>query len=235
MTINLTDPIFHDENAAREHFEAIRWPNGPFCPHCGSVENITRLQGKSHRPGLHQCNSCRGHFTVTNGSVMERSHIPLTKGYRLSSDGGEQERHLGAPTASGVGNHVQGRLVHVPPHPGGYAGRTSDPARRPRQDRRGGRSISRQARDARATVAWHVRNKMFPVVLVPQCANRAIMAVSRDPKPPPMAVDPSKDGGGYCRLGSRDDYLLSMPDCEPSTHSRVAQYAPYTSECKDVI
>ena len=38
MTIDLTDPIFHDEEAARLHMEAIRWPNGPFCPHCGSVE-----------------------------------------------------------------------------------------------------------------------------------------------------------------------------------------------------
>ena len=79
MTINLTDPIFHDEELARQHMEAIRWPNGPFCPHCGSVDGITRLQGESHRVGLHQCNACRGHFTVTNGSVMERSHIPLTK------------------------------------------------------------------------------------------------------------------------------------------------------------
>ena len=33
---NLTDPIFHDEDKAREHLEAMRWPNGPWCPHCGS-------------------------------------------------------------------------------------------------------------------------------------------------------------------------------------------------------
>lgn len=79
MTADLTNPIFHDEDAARTHMEAVRWPNGPFCPHCGAVECITRLQGKSHRAGLHQCNSCEGHFTVTNGTVMERSHISLAK------------------------------------------------------------------------------------------------------------------------------------------------------------
>ncbi len=79
MTVNLTDPIFHDEDAARAHMESIRWPHGPFCPHCGAVEGITRLAGESHRAGLHQCNACRGHFTVTNGSVMESSHIPLPK------------------------------------------------------------------------------------------------------------------------------------------------------------
>jgi hypothetical protein len=41
MTGDLTDPIFHDEEAARRHFEAIRWPDGPICPHCGSVNNAT--------------------------------------------------------------------------------------------------------------------------------------------------------------------------------------------------
>ena len=78
---NLTDPIFHDEDAAREHLESIRWPNGPYCPHCGNADEaeITKLQGKSHRKGLHVCNECREHFTVTVGSVMERSHIPLHK------------------------------------------------------------------------------------------------------------------------------------------------------------
>jgi transposase-like protein len=77
--MDLTNPIFVDDNAAREHLEAILWPDGPVCPHCGSVENIKRLKGKSHRPGLHQCNSCRGHFTVMVGTVLERSKIPLHK------------------------------------------------------------------------------------------------------------------------------------------------------------
>ncbi len=77
--MNLTDPIFHDDDAARKHLEGLRWPNGAFCTHCGATDGITRLQGKSHRPGLHQCNGCREHFTVTVGSVMERSHIALPK------------------------------------------------------------------------------------------------------------------------------------------------------------
>lgn len=76
---DITNPIFNNENKAREHLESIRWPNGPFCPHCGEAENVTRLEGESHRAGLHQCNSCRGHFTVTNGTVMESSHVPLNK------------------------------------------------------------------------------------------------------------------------------------------------------------
>jgi hypothetical protein len=42
-TMNLTDPIFSDEDAVREHLESIRWPNGPFRPHCGETERVTRL------------------------------------------------------------------------------------------------------------------------------------------------------------------------------------------------
>src|SRR5271169_2939323 len=61
---NLTDPIFTDETKAREHFEAIRWPDGPYCPHCGETERVYRLNGKSHRPGLLHCNACDEAFTV---------------------------------------------------------------------------------------------------------------------------------------------------------------------------
>ncbi len=78
--INLTAPIFHDEDKAREHFEKLGWPDGPFCPHCGETEKVYRIQpGKNIRPGLLHCNSCDGAFTITTGGVMESSHIPLTK------------------------------------------------------------------------------------------------------------------------------------------------------------
>jgi transposase-like protein len=71
--------MFHAEDAARAYFEAQRWPDGkPVCPHCGT-QNVHRLEGKSHRAGLIQCNDCLQAFTVMVGSVMESSHIPLTK------------------------------------------------------------------------------------------------------------------------------------------------------------
>ncbi len=76
---DLSNPIFHDETKAREWLEARIWANGRFCPHCGAVDQSTLLQGKSHRPGLYQCNSCREPFTVTVGTLYERSHIPLNK------------------------------------------------------------------------------------------------------------------------------------------------------------
>lgn len=73
----LDNKIFQDDKAAREHLEAIRWPDGPVCPHCGAVDNIKRLEGKSHRSGLYKCYDCKGQFTVTVGTLFERSKIPL--------------------------------------------------------------------------------------------------------------------------------------------------------------
>jgi transposase-like protein len=84
--MSLSDPIFHNDEAARLHLEAIRWPDGPYCPRCGEAEAVTRLQGKSTAPGLCICRSCRTKFSVTMGTIFERSHIPLSKwmlGFRL--------------------------------------------------------------------------------------------------------------------------------------------------------
>jgi len=77
--LTLSDSIFTDETKAREYLEAQRWPDGPICPHCGVVNKATRLHGKAHRPGLLQCNECREQFSVTVGTLFERSHVPLTK------------------------------------------------------------------------------------------------------------------------------------------------------------
>lgn len=77
--MNLTDPIFTDKDAAREYMERQRWADGVFCPHCGGTEKCKKLTGKSHRAGLYQCGDCRKQFTVTVGTVFERSKVPLNK------------------------------------------------------------------------------------------------------------------------------------------------------------
>jgi transposase-like protein len=96
MTDVANNPIFHDEDAAREHLERVLWPDGVTCPHCGVVrDGITAVNtttarkskkplapGKKHRParkGLYYCNACGEQFTVRVGTVMESSHIPLHK------------------------------------------------------------------------------------------------------------------------------------------------------------
>ena len=70
---------FTDETAARKHLERVRWPDGPICPHCGSIDRAHRIEGKSARPGLWFCAECREQFTVTVGTVFERSKIGLHK------------------------------------------------------------------------------------------------------------------------------------------------------------
>jgi len=74
--MNPSDLQRMSDDQARYSLEQIRWPQGPVCPHCASV-NAIALKGKSCRPGLHKCRDCRGQFTVTIGTIFEDSHIPL--------------------------------------------------------------------------------------------------------------------------------------------------------------
>jgi transposase-like protein len=88
---DLSKPQFHDEAAAREWLERELWPDGPVCSHCGVVNQATLLQRGTRprknqpenkrpaRSGLYQCNACHEPFTVTVGTLYERSHIPLNK------------------------------------------------------------------------------------------------------------------------------------------------------------
>ena len=73
----LTAPHFHDEEAAHAWVEARVWPTGPTCPHCGGVDRIARIKGKTTRAGLWKCYACRKPFTVKVGTVFESSHIKL--------------------------------------------------------------------------------------------------------------------------------------------------------------
>lgn len=98
-------PHFTDENKAREYLEAIRWPNGPFCPHCGSMDGAYRLNGAKHRPGLLKCKDCREQFSVTVGTVFERSKIPLTK-WLLAT-------HLMCSSKKGISSHQISRTLDV--------------------------------------------------------------------------------------------------------------------------
>ena len=98
---DLQNPIFNDLDKAREALELARWPNGPYCPHCGNADEdlIAKVEGvkKSHRAGLYYCNECKGQFTVTVGTVFERSKVPLTKWWLAS--------HLMASSKKGISAH----------------------------------------------------------------------------------------------------------------------------------
>lgn len=77
MAAILNQPHYQDAEKAREYLEALRWPNGPVCPHCGSLGKHLHLTGTKYRPGLHKCADCYEQFTVTVGTVFERSKVPL--------------------------------------------------------------------------------------------------------------------------------------------------------------
>ncbi len=66
-----------DETAAYRWVEAQIWPNGPVCPHCGGVDRISPMKGKSTRIGTYKCYQCRKPFTVKVGTVFEDSHVPM--------------------------------------------------------------------------------------------------------------------------------------------------------------
>lgn len=83
--LNLAEIILRigNEEKARELIESLRWPNGPVCPHCGSSK-VNRLSGRKEsrkpgRKGLLKCGACQKQFTVTVGTIFERSHIPLNQ------------------------------------------------------------------------------------------------------------------------------------------------------------
>jgi len=73
----LSDKHFHNEVAAYSFVEARVWPNGPVCPHCGGVDRISKMGGKSTRIGAYKCYQCRKPFTVKVGTVFEASHVPM--------------------------------------------------------------------------------------------------------------------------------------------------------------
>ncbi len=103
--MNLTDPIFTNKDAAREYLEKTRWAGGVLCPHCKGKDKCTKLAGKKHRPGVYQCGNCRKQFTVTVGTVFERSKVPLNK-WLLAT-------HLMAASKKGISAHQLHREIGV--------------------------------------------------------------------------------------------------------------------------
>lgn len=96
---------FHDEEAAFAYLESKVWPTGPVCPHCGGVDRISKMKGKSTRVGVYKCYQCRKPFRVTVGTVFEASHVPL----RLWL----QAVHLMASSKKGISSNQLHRVLGV--------------------------------------------------------------------------------------------------------------------------
>jgi transposase-like protein len=98
-------PAFTNDALAREAIERLLWPNGPVCPHCGCVSKIGKIEGKSARPGLYYCGDCKAQFTVTVGTIFERSKVPLSKWWFAI--------HLLASSKKGMSSNQLSRMLGV--------------------------------------------------------------------------------------------------------------------------
>src|SRR5277367_2535484 len=96
---------FTDDNLAREAIEGLLWPHGPVCPHCGCTGKIGKVEGKSARGGLYCCGDCKKQFTVTVGTIFERSKVPLSKWWFAI--------HLLAAGKKGMSAHQLHRMIGV--------------------------------------------------------------------------------------------------------------------------
>jgi transposase-like protein len=99
----LSQPHFHNEEAAIARLEAIVWPQRPYCPRCGGFDRITPVKGG--RAGLRRCGPCKREFTVTVGTIFERSHVKLHKWF--------QAAHLMASSKKGISAHQLHRTLKV--------------------------------------------------------------------------------------------------------------------------
>ena len=96
---------FTNADAARKHLEALLWVNGPICPHCGVVNEATALKGQSTRPGVYWCNACQKPFSVTVGTLYERSKVPLNTWLYAT--------HLLCSSKKGISSHQLARMLGV--------------------------------------------------------------------------------------------------------------------------
>jgi transposase-like protein len=214
MTIDLTDPTFHDDDKARDWLASSRWPNGPVCPHCGCA-NVVPMGGTKHRAGLLYCQGCRGQFTVLTGSVMEGSHIPLPKwvlairlmaGSKKGVSAHQLHRtlHLTYKTAWFMGHRIREAMREPHPAPLGgqgkvieadeaYHGKKEIPT--PSRHRRGAPYIKKgKAAEKRAIVALverggEARAFHMPVVTAKNIREKLVTHASRESR---LHTDESK-------------------------------------------
>ena len=104
----LSRPEFHSEEAAFAHLEKIVWAGEPVCPHCGSLDRLTKVKAnpaKRIRVGLWRCGGCKKQFRATVGTVFEHIRLPLYKAL--------QAVYLMTSSKKGVSAHQIHRTLEI--------------------------------------------------------------------------------------------------------------------------
>lgn len=104
----LSRPEFHSEEAAFAHLEKIVWAGEPVCPHCGSLDRLTKVKAnpeKRVRVGLWRCGACKKQFRVTVGTVFEHIRLPLHKAM--------QAVYLMTSSKKGISAHQLHRILEI--------------------------------------------------------------------------------------------------------------------------
>jgi transposase-like protein len=202
MASALSSPHFHNEAAAFAFVEARVWPEGPVCPHCGGVERISLMGGKSTRTGLYKCYQCRKPFTVRIGTIFESSHVALhiwlqamylIAGSKKGISSNQLHRTLGVTlkTAWFMSHRIRLAMASGDLSPMGgivevdetYIGRTSNSRNRKRSPQGGvGHKmkvlslVSRGTGEARSVVVKHVNvENVIPIVKANIAAEAHVM------------------------------------------------------------
>jgi len=106
---NYKDLVSLTDEQAREMLKQIRWPEGPICPHCGTMEayKLTAKESSKRpvRQGVYKCKECRKQFTVTVGTIFERSKISLGKWLAVI--------HLMCASKKGISAHQIHRMFGI--------------------------------------------------------------------------------------------------------------------------
>lgn len=244
MPSALSAPHFHSDEAAYAYVEKRVWPEGPVCPHCGGVERIGKMGGKSTRIGTYKCYQCRKPFTVKIGTIFEASHVPLNvwlqamyliAGSKKGISSNQLHRTLGVTlkTAWFMGHRIREAMRSGDLAPFGSGGGTvevdetfigTEPFAKDFSYRGGYHHkmkvlalVDRETGRSRAFVVDHVHSDIIKPIIRENLAREARVATDESPVYNRLA----KEFGGHVRVSHKSGEYVSRAD--PLIHTNTIE------------
>jgi transposase-like protein len=103
LPTNLLEAVryFADLDIANEFVAALRWPDGPVCPKCGSADKHSYITTRR----IWKCRTCKRQFSVKVGTIFEDSPLGLDKWLPAV--------WLAANSKNGISSHELGRALGI--------------------------------------------------------------------------------------------------------------------------